>query len=695
VITKNRVTPIERPYSLAGLRARDILPACFAFGVSFAVYLFSLAPTITFGDSGEVVTAAITLGIAHPPGYPLWLILAKLFSFLPIGTVAYRLNLMSAILDAAAVGLLALVISRTFPRVCARVISHDAFESPVAAMITGSASATAALIIAFSPVFWRQSVIAEVYPLHHLLVCLILLVLERWGESPEKHGLLFAMAFLVGAGMGNHHTLLLITPAIGLYVLLVRPRVLLSPKIMLGCVALLFLGLCLYLYLPLRASTHPPLNWGNPATWETFWFHVGRKQYRVIEVVRPLSVLMPQLKFFFASIADESLPVVLLLPALLGIGFADRQGKIWLLFTFASFVFTGVVFILIANTELDLNAQEILRIYFLASFLIVAIWIGYGIGIIGLLALRASRRLRLKVMPATIIALLWFLLPVSNLMLNYGKASMRGKNYALVYGEMLINGLRQGAIVFVGTDSAYSIPMYLKWVDNRRPDISILNLNRLVLPQYAAEARRNAPDITFLTTDDYIEASSQASGVSQPGGSVYGSRKIMRMNGYLAWKLLQRNISERPIYYDEGMPIEWVRDFAIPSGLLMELKANRIESLPAELVASDSDYWNALERRLLGDENFLTDVEARQKFSKCRSNIGALYLHHKMYAEAKIALNQATRLSDLNLEAYAWLAIMHKEQGRQEEALRIFEEYLKRDPWNTSARVFADWLKQE
>lgn len=84
---------------------------------SFLVYLKTLAPTITGGDSGELITAAYTLGIPHPPGYPTWCLLGKLFSYLPFGSVAYRLNVMSAFWGALAVGLLYLIILRRIFRV--------------------------------------------------------------------------------------------------------------------------------------------------------------------------------------------------------------------------------------------------------------------------------------------------------------------------------------------------------------------------------------------------------------------------------------------------------------------------------------------------------------------------------------------------------------------------------------------------
>ena len=689
---KETSPPLDRERIFAGFRARDVAPACFAFAISFSVFLYTLAPTITFGDSGELITAAYTLGIAHPPGYPLWLLFAKLFSFIPLGDVAYRLNLMSALLDAVAIGILSLVISRTLPAVCARVIPGDAFESPVVGMVVGSASASAALILAFSSTFWHQSVIAEVYALNNLLVCSILLLLVLWAEKPERNGLLFVVAFLFGAGQANHQTLLLLGPAIVFFVLLLRPRFVLSPKAVLACLALFFLGLCFYFYLPIRASALPPINWGDPSTWEYFWFHFTRKQFRVIEVIRPLAVIIPQVKFFFTSIAAEPLVPILLVPALLTLGFTNRKGGQWIAFSVAAFICTGVVFSIIANTELDLSAQDIHIIYFLPAYIVVAVWLGYGIGIIGLLALRASRRLRLEIVPATVVAILWLLLPASNLAKNVDKAGMRNHGYGRIYGEMLMNGLKHGSLLLTGTDSAYAIPMYMKWVEGHRADIATLTITRLSDQKYQAEALRNAPTIALPGLEDYEEALSTLVPGAVKDGGIYGAHNLARINAFFAWKIRQRN--SVPIYLDEGLPIEGLRDFMVPSGLVVEILPARVDSIPPRLIEEDMEYWDELEQTFLADPIFISDIEARQRFSKCRSNIGALYLHHKMYPQAEAALDQAIRLSERNMEAYAYLALLHKQQGRQEEALRIFGEYMRRDPWNTSASGFYNSLKQ-
>src|SRR3989344_9484727 len=92
----------------------DFLITAFVFTVTMAVYLFTLAPTVTMEDSGEFIAAVHVLGVAHPPGFPLYLLLAKLFTFIPIGTIAWRVNLLSAVFGALTVALLSVILSRLF-----------------------------------------------------------------------------------------------------------------------------------------------------------------------------------------------------------------------------------------------------------------------------------------------------------------------------------------------------------------------------------------------------------------------------------------------------------------------------------------------------------------------------------------------------------------------------------------------------
>ena len=78
--------------------------------ISFLFYLFTISPTVVVGDSGELITVAYSLGIAHPPGYPLFCILGKIFTFLPIGTIAFRVNLMNAFFSSISVLFIYLIL---------------------------------------------------------------------------------------------------------------------------------------------------------------------------------------------------------------------------------------------------------------------------------------------------------------------------------------------------------------------------------------------------------------------------------------------------------------------------------------------------------------------------------------------------------------------------------------------------------
>src|SRR3989339_281858 len=88
----------------------EVKSACVVFFISFAVYFITLCPTVYTGDSGGLITAAYTLGVPHSPGYPLYCLLGKLFTFVPLGSIAFRVNLLSAFFAALACAVIYLLI---------------------------------------------------------------------------------------------------------------------------------------------------------------------------------------------------------------------------------------------------------------------------------------------------------------------------------------------------------------------------------------------------------------------------------------------------------------------------------------------------------------------------------------------------------------------------------------------------------
>ncbi|MCA9995900.1 MAG: DUF2723 domain-containing protein, partial [Anaerolineales bacterium] len=166
-------------------------PGLLAGSTALLVYLLTLAPDLTWrsygGDGGELIAASVTLGVPHPTGYPTYVLLGKLFSLLPIGTMAYRFNLFSAVAVAAAVGLTAVTLRTHFSR---------------------TTSVAASLTLAFAPLVWSQATITEVYGLNLLAVAAV--VWAVMGKRP-----LFQTTLLFALSLTTHATSLLLLPLVG------------------------------------------------------------------------------------------------------------------------------------------------------------------------------------------------------------------------------------------------------------------------------------------------------------------------------------------------------------------------------------------------------------------------------------------------------------------------------------------------
>ena len=204
-------------------------------------------------DTGEFQTVTYVLGVAHPTGYPLYTIVGKVFgTLLPIGSWAYRMNLMSALSVATAAALLTVFAVRC------RV-------SPLVALI-------AALGFAFSLNTWKAAGHADPYTLTVMIGAALWLMAMKWAETGERRWL-WTMAVISGVGLGSAGVLSMELPAIILYAVLVQPRSFFRPTTMIVAGLLGVIGLVgIYLYLPIRASMHPPLNYGNTYTWQGFQF---------------------------------------------------------------------------------------------------------------------------------------------------------------------------------------------------------------------------------------------------------------------------------------------------------------------------------------------------------------------------------------------------------------------------------------
>ncbi|HZE20192.1 MAG TPA: DUF2723 domain-containing protein, partial [Candidatus Angelobacter sp.] len=232
-------------------------------------YALTLSPTVAWvnlgEDSGDLLAASVTLGIPHPTGYPLFVLLGRLATFLPVGSIAFRINLVAAV--AAAVSVYALV-----RLACA--LAPEASRHWTAAF----AAATCALLYASSRGAWSQSVLSEVYTLNAAFLAVILWLLVEAERDQDPRRLLLA-SYLFGLGLTNHLLLLAVVPALAY----VTWRLACTRKIGLTAAVLLplliFWGLTLDLYLPIRAARNPEFSWGVPASPKQLWWVLSGAQY--------------------------------------------------------------------------------------------------------------------------------------------------------------------------------------------------------------------------------------------------------------------------------------------------------------------------------------------------------------------------------------------------------------------------------
>jgi hypothetical protein len=229
-----------------------------AFVGLIALYIATLAPSVLGGDSGELTTAALTGGVPHPPGYPLFALLARLFAALPLGhSPAWRVNLLSATSTATAAALACAMVSLWTRKVTAGLV--------------------AAALFGTNSVVWLHATSAEVFGLNALLVALAFL-LWLCVERTQTRRFVFALCFTCGLAMCNHHTFVFVGLPLVLRSFWVARRALGVLGIALACVASL-LGLLPYAYLMLASASPAAVSWGDQTSIDGLLTHVLRRNY--------------------------------------------------------------------------------------------------------------------------------------------------------------------------------------------------------------------------------------------------------------------------------------------------------------------------------------------------------------------------------------------------------------------------------
>ena len=479
-----------------------------------ALFLFgwTLAPTVTLVDSGELILAAHGLGVAHPPGFPLWVMLAHVASLVPLGNVAVRINFSSAFFAALACAMLTLVVAElmiTAAYLPAREKGAQQSKKPEDSgidhlLVLAPALATG-LLMAFSRTLWSYATITEVYTLNTLLIVIVFFLMLRWrrlviqtilsarlhtGAAVTKHdGWLYAAAAVFGLALGDHHvTVGLTLPAVAVIVCKTQGlRFFTSRRLLYAALISICALVAVYAYLPFAASRSPLINWGNPRSLQEIWWHITGRQYRVFLTFSP-TMMGAQFLEFFEMLLREFGPAWLPLPlalALAGFAAAFRQDRT---------TFWFLSFIVIANFAYDFSYEiaEDKDAYYLPVFIAIALAAGFGIRWLIQLTSAKSMALRTSFGVAAIAVLLT---SATAFAANWPFNNRRHYFIAHDYVENLLNTIEPNGLLLTQDWQVASPMFYAQQIEQRRRDAKIIDVNLLRRSWYFDYLRRTYPDL--------------------------------------------------------------------------------------------------------------------------------------------------------------------------------------------------------
>lgn len=465
-------------------RCGDWCVALFLAVASLLLYGTTLATTIGWTDTGELMAVAATLGIGHPTGYPLLSIIGRSWLHLPLGLrVAVQLNVLSALLTALAVGLFYLFVRSVFSG-SEKPERNDARWPAVAAAAFFGTSLTV----------WLQSSSFEVYALHLLL---ILAMLCSWFRAVDEQVKIpgiasrwwFLFALLVGFGFANHMTTVLLAPAL-LWHYFKRFGISRQAwRRLLGMVPPAFVGLSVYAFLPIRAASRPPLNWGDPSSWEAFWRHVAGSQYQVW-MFNGTEVMGRQFRSFV-----EGLPSEFVLPV-----FAVAVWGLFILMRRSRAI--GIVLLLLGGaTVLYAVNYDIHEIgpYYLAAYLAAAAAIEPGLKDLQRRMVRRRRRF------GTVLPVLAAAGVVWQAVVNANDVRSAVPELVERFSRSVLEHVPHNAVVITGRwDYLYSPALYLQQVERVRPDVLLIDHSLLRDRSWYVEAlRARVPWLTVALSAEF------------------------------------------------------------------------------------------------------------------------------------------------------------------------------------------------
>src|SRR5436309_2235474 len=480
----------------------ELFCAGTVFLVALLLYSWTLAPTVTLTDSGELIVVARGLGIAHPPGVPLWIILAHLASLIPFGNIAVRINFSSALFAALACAMLTLTVAEltitasylAMSKRRKKVGQQSKTESGPARLLFAAPAVGAGLLMAFSRTLWSYATITEVYALNTLLILVIFFLMLRWrrhivadqthigtainageitSQITSSDAYLYAAALVFGLALGVHHvTVALTLPAIAVIVYRTQGVRFFTGRRLIYA-ALISIGalIAVYAYLPLAASRSPVINWGHPRSLQEIWWHLTGRQYQVYFSFKPEIMGEQFAEFCRMAFREFGLPWLPLSLVLAFAGFVDAFKR-----DRTTFWFLLMVIIADLAYALSYEIAEDKDAYYLPAFISIAVAAGLGIRwMIGRTVSKPAPAGRLSVAVAVVVLLVCAITLAANWPFNNRRQYFIAHDYV----ENLLSTIAPNSLLLTLDWQVVSPMFYAQEIEQRRRDVKVVDINLL------------------------------------------------------------------------------------------------------------------------------------------------------------------------------------------------------------------------
>ncbi len=584
----------------------ELLCAGAVFVVAMLLYTVTLAPTVTLVDSGELILAASGLGVAHPPGFPLWVMLAHLASLLPFGNIAARINFSSALFAALACAMLTLVVAELLITASffatPKGTSKAAQQSRKRVDLTGSGflifapAVGAGLLMAFSRTLWFYATITEVYALNALLILVVFFLVLRWRRRivearrdasatvTADDVWIYAAAFVFGLALGVHHvTVALTLPAIAVVVYRTQGLRFFTSRRLFHA-ALISIGglIAVYSYLPWSASRSPVMNWGDPRSLQEIWWHITGRQYRVFFSFSPTTVGAQFVEFCRMASREFGFPWLPVTPFLALAGFVSAYKRERTAFWF-------LLLIVIADLAYCLSYEiaEDKDAYYLPAFISIAIAAGFGVHWL----IRVARnRSAPAAKPYLVGAIAIALTAATAFAANWPFNNRRNYFIAEDYVENLFSTIAPDGLLLTQDWQVVSPMFYAQEIEQRRPDVKVVDINLLRRSwyfDYLQHAHPGLIDRSREKIDPYVELLKQWE--RDPGSFARNQELTQRISmAFLEMiqSMVRNEIKVAPVYITNdvlsadktnGYLTRWIPQTyqLVPQGLVFDLATDQ------------------------------------------------------------------------------------------------------------------------